>query len=204
VPKAFRAPCFGPRHAIEVTDKNGNPKTDTAYFTITPFKCRTVSNAAFDSHQLDGNLYAAIFASPDSVLDVIHYLAEDLKMNREKYNYARFAFFCPVDSNTVTLPDYAKDLNLGKDTAFMLYMDRAMFDSLHDKYYFTPDPARKKDPWGSRYDAVLIDRLGRIRGYYNIRSVSELKKLREDIPFIHQYDEAAETIESSTIKQERK
>lgn len=204
VPKAFRAPFFGPRHAIQITDKNGNPKTDTAYFQITPFKCRTVANAEFDSHQLDGTLYTAVFADPDSIESVIHYLAEDLHMNREKYLYARFAFFCPVDSNTKKLPDFAGDLKLGKDTAFMLYMDRTMFDSLHDKYYFTPDPARKKDPWSSKYDVVLIDRKSRIRGYYNIRSASELKKLREDIPFIFQRDEAAETIESSTITQDRK
>ncbi|MBI3510445.1 MAG: hypothetical protein HY064_07255 [Bacteroidetes bacterium] len=203
VPKTFRAPFFGPRHSIIVKDKNGNDKTDTSYFAIPSFTCHTVGNTIFNTEKLSGHLYVAVFVNPDSLTTLLPSLAEDLHLNREKYKYARFVFFYPGDSLgnvTPSCPDFGKDLKLNEDSAISLYLSPATFDSLHAKYYFVPDPSRKKDPWQTWSDAILIDHKGRIRGYYNIRMASELKKLKEDVPFINFRDEAAETIDNSTIE----
>ncbi|CAN5169951.1 hypothetical protein BH09BAC5_BH09BAC5_19740 [soil metagenome] len=207
VPKAFRAPFFGPRHEIQVTDKYGNPKTDTAFYSIPPFKFATTSGREFDSHSLDGNLYLAIFVDPDSMATLLPIFAEDLKLNRMSYNYARFVFFYPGDSIGNALPnapDFASEMHLGTDTAFTVFVTPAQFDSLHNKEYFIADPTRKKDPWQTWSDAVLIDHKGRIRGYYNIRYAAELKKMKEDVRYIKFRDEAAETLDNSKVEQKKK
>jgi hypothetical protein len=206
VPKTFRAPFFGPRHAIQVTDKNGNPKTDTAYYAIAPFHCKTVSGNSFDSKTLGAHLYLAMFIHPDSLKSTLPILAEDLLTNRQSYNYSRFVFFYPGDSlgNPVAgTPDFAKEMKLGNDSAFTLIVSPTVFDSLHDAY-FIADATRKKDPWTTWSDAVMIDYKGRVRNYYNIRYAAELKKMKEDVHFIIFRDEAAETIENSTVTQQKK
>lgn len=207
VPKAFRAPFFGPRKAIEVKDKNGNPKTDTLWYSIPPFKFTTTGNHTFDSHTLDGNLYIAIFVHPDSLGKLLPIFAEDIRLNRMSYNYARFVFFYPGDSlgnPTPGAPDFATEMKLGADTAFTVFLPPATFDSLHDTQYFIPDPTRKKDPWATWSDAVLIDRKGRIRGYYDVRYAAELKKMKEDVRFIKFRDEASQTLDDSKVEQKKK
>lgn len=206
VPKAVRAPFFGPRHAIEVTDKNGNPKTDTAWYTIPAFHGLLKNGAAFNSNKLAGHLYLAIFLHPDSVNSVLPLLAQDVTWNKSKYGNAVFVFFFPGDSAgnpQADAPDFAKDLKLGTDTGMTIFVPPVTFDTLRDKHYFVPDPSRKKDPWVGKSDAVLIDWKGRIRGYYNIHYGDQLKKMREDVQYIYSRDEAAETLEQTTIEKKK-
>lgn len=207
VPKAFRAPFFGPRQAIQVKDKNGNLKTDTAWFAIHPFQFQTTGNHLFSSKSLDGNLYVALFVHPDSLRAILPIFAEDIKLNRMSYNYARFVFFYPADSAgnaPGNAPDFAKELGLGPDSAFTVFLSPNLFTQMHDEEYFVPDPSRKKDPWATWSDAVLIDHKGRIRGYYNIRYAAELKKMKEDVRFIKFRDEASQTLEDSKVEQKKK
>lgn len=207
VPKAFRAPFFGPRQAIQVKDKNGNPKTDTAWFAIHPFQFQTTGNHLFSSKSLDGNLYIALFVHPDSLRATLPIFAEDIKLNRMSYNYARFVFFYPGDTAgnaPANAPDFAKEMRLGPDTAFTVFLSPDLFTQMHDGEYFVPDPSRKKDPWATWSDAVLIDHKGRIRGYYNIRYAAELKKMKEDVRFIKFRDEASQTLDDSKVEQKKK
>ena len=207
VPKTIRAPFFGPRHAIEVNDKNGNPKTDTAYYSIPPFRFKTNNGSIFDSKSLDGHLYLALFVDPDSMKKTLSIFAEDMLTNKATYTYSRFVFFYPADSlgnPPKDAPDFANELKIGTDTAVTVFVPRTTFDSLHNNEFFIPDATRKKDPWATWSDAVLLDYKGRIRGYYNIRYAAEVKKMKEDVQFIFFHDEAAETIEKSTVTQKRK
>jgi len=50
----------------------------------------------------------------------------------------------------------------------------------------------------------LIDRLGCIRGYYNIRYAADIKKMKEDVNHILFRDEAVQTLEESKVEQKRK
>jgi len=207
VPKAFRAPFFGPRHAIHFTDKNGFLKADTIYYSIPPFRFKTNNGNLFESKSLDGHLYLAFFVDPDSMKKTLPIFAEDMLTNKATYNYSRFVFFYPSDSlgnPPKNAPDFAKELKMGTDTAFTLFVPRTTFDSLHNNEFFYPDSTRKKDPWATWSDAVLIDYKGRIRGYYDIRYAAEVKKMKEDVHFIFFRDEAAETIENSTVTQKKK
>jgi hypothetical protein len=205
VPKAFRAPFFGPRHVVEIRDKNGNPKKDTAYYTVPQFIANTPGGGTFDTKTLDSRLYMAVFVHPDTLANLLPMLAQDIRLNHQTYKYARFIFIYPGDSAgmpAANAPDFGRELQLGKDTAYTLYVSPAKFDSLHYAH-FIPDATRKEDPWKTWSDAVLIDHSGRIRGYYDIRSAAEIKRMKEDLRFINFHDQAAETIERTTIEQKR-
>ncbi|GAB4141742.1 MAG: hypothetical protein Fur0041_16940 [Bacteroidia bacterium] len=203
VPKIKRAPFFGPRKVQVVKDSKGVEKNDTVYYSIPAFRCVTREGISFDSKQtLDGRLYLAIFVQPDSLKEILPILADDIRINRKNYSFARFVFFWPEDSLR-PCPDLATELGLGTDTAFSLIVPKATFDSLRDQHYFIPDPSRKKDPWQSKSDAVLIDRVGRIRGYFNIRYAVELKKMKEDVRHVMFRDEAVQTLEQSKVEQKK-
>lgn len=207
VPKSFRAPIFGPKKAIQVVDKNGNPKTDTLYWSIPEFTFPTLEGRTFNSKTLAGNLYIALFVHPDSMATTLRVFAEDIRLNRMSYNYARFIFFCIGDSTGMPLPnapDFAKEMKLGIDTAHTVFLSPTAFDSIHNNIYFIADENRKKEPWATWSDAILLDYKGRIRGYYNIRYAAELKKMKEDVRFIKFRDEAVLTLEKSKVEQNKK
>lgn len=208
IPKVIKAPVYGPRTAVEVTDpKTGEKKIDTSYYTIPAFQCLTSGGLVFDSKsKLDGRSYVAVFLPPDSIKTMLSILAEDIKLNKKSYGYVRFVFFLHTDTAgnvPMNAPDMAKDLNIGTDTAFTIFMTPEVFDSIRTQHYFVKDPMRKKDPWQTSTDAVLIDRLGRIRGYYNIRYAADIKKMKEDVQHILLRDEGAQTLEESKVEQKR-
>ena len=209
IPKVVRAPIYGPRHAIQVVDKkSGDLVTDTAYHIIPAFRGYTTGGLVFDSKdRLDGRSYVAIFLPRDSVKTMLPILSDDIKTNRKSYGYARFVFFMVGDSAGY-LPenaiDVGHDLRPGADTAFTVYLTQTAFDSLQMEHYFIADPARKENAWETTTDAILIDRLGRIRGYYNVRFAAEVKKMKEDVNHILFRDEAVQTIEESKVEQKRK
>jgi len=204
IPKVVRAPIYGPRQTVQVLDKKSEYKTDTVYHTIPAFSCLTTGGLVFDSRtKLNGRSYLAVFLHPDSVQIMIKQLAEDIKINRKSYGYARFVFFLPTDSAgnvPMNAADLTRDLRLGTDTGYTVFVTPAKLDSLHKQYYM-PDSTRKKEPWQTTNDVVLIDRLGRIRGYYNIRYAAELKKMKEDVNHILLRDEGVQTLEESKVEQ---
>lgn len=207
IPKVIKAPIYGPRKAIEVTDPvTGKKRIDTSYYTIPAFQSMTLGGLVFDSNsKLDGRSYVAVFLPPDSIKTMLPILAEDIMHKRNTYGYARFVFFVHGDSLgqvPMNAPDIGKDLGIGVDTAFTLFVSPSRFDSLHSAF-FIHDPARAKDPWETNTDAILIDRLGRIRGYYNIRYAAEIKLMKEDVNHILLRDEGAQTLEESKVEQKR-
>jgi hypothetical protein len=207
-PKVVRAPIYGPREVIQRLDqKSGKQVTDTSYYRIPAFRCLTTGGLSFSSeNKLDGRLYIAVFLPPDSVRTMLAILAEDIKLNRNSYNYSRFVFFLQTDTAgnvPSNAPDMAKDMKLGVDTAYTVFMSPEQFDSLKTQCYYVNDPARKKDPWQTTTDAVLIDRLGRIRGYYNIRYAADVRKMKEDVKHVLVRDEGVQTLEESTVEQKR-
>lgn len=197
IPKVIKAPIYGPRSA---------QGKDTLYYSVPAFSCATTGGLSFSStSELDGRLYVGIFIPPDSLKTMLPIFAEDVLHKKNTYGYARFVFFMHGDSAGQLPPgaaDIGKDLGLGVDTAFTVFLSPQQFEKVHADFY-VPDPARKKDPWQTDYDAVLIDRLGRIRGYYNIRYAAELKKMKEDVNHVLLRDEGVQTLEESKVEQKR-
>jgi hypothetical protein len=207
IPQVIKAPVYGPRHAEEMMDPaTGEKRTDTVYYTVPAFSCTTTGGFSFSSEaRLDGRLYVAVFLPPDSIKTMLPIMAEDMLHKRNTYGYARFVFFLEGDSAgqpPADAPDVGKDLGLGVDTAYTVFLTPEQFRKVHDDMYVA-DASRKKDPWQTTTDAVLIDRLGRIRGYYNIRYAADLKKMKEDVNHVLLRDEGVQTIEESTVEQKR-
>ena len=195
IPKVTKAPIYGPRTV---------QGTDTVYYTIPAFSCTTTGGVSFSSKsKLDGRLYVAIFLPPDSIKTMLPIMAEDYLHKRNTYGYGRFVFFLEGDSLgqvPLNAPDIGKDMGMGVDTAFTVFLSHDEYRKKHD-HYFVADPSRKKDPWQTTTDAVLIDRLGRIRGYYNIRYAADLKKMKEDVNHVLLRDEGVQTLEESKVEQ---
>lgn len=207
IPKVAKAPIYGPRDTVHIADKkSGDIIIDTVYYSIPAFSCTTTGGLIFDSKaKLDGRSYVAVFVPKDSIKTMFTLLEEDIRTKKNTYGYARFVFFMVGDSAgnvPVDAPDLAKDLHLGTDTAFNVFMTQEQFDSVKASYYVS-DPKRAKDPWKTSTDAILIDRLGRIRGYYDLHTYPRIKEMKEDVNHILLRDEGAQTIEESTVEQKR-
>jgi hypothetical protein len=198
IPKVTRTPIYGPKL---VAGK------DTLYCVIPAFTGLTTGGVPFSSKaKLDGQLYVAVFIPPDSLKTMLPILAEDMLTKKNTYGYGRYVFFMPTDTAgnvPVDAPDMARELKLGVDTAFTVFLRPGLFDSLRLNHYFIHDPSSEKDPWQTTTDAVLIDRLGRIRGYYNVRYAADVKRMKEDVNHVRLRDEGVQTIEETTVKQKR-
>jgi hypothetical protein len=203
-PRVKRAPFFGPREAVTTTDSLGSSKTDTSYYTISAFRLQTTEGRNFDSQRLNGKLYVACFADVDTIRRKFIEFARDYKINHASYDLARFVFFYPTDSVDASTIDIGKELGIGVDTAFMVYAPQQVIDSLRDNFYFVKTPTLKNDPWFSKADFVLVDRQGRIRGYYDPRLVIRLKEMKEDMGHITFRDEGAEMVKGMEVEQKRK
>ena len=139
---------------------------------------------------------------PDSIRAVLPILAQDLKVNKRTHTYSRFVFFWPEDTLQAA-PDLAGQLGLGTDTGYTLVLPPAAYQAMRDGQYFLPNPTQSKKPYATLSDAVLIDRMGRIRGYYNIRYAADIKKMKEDLRHVLLRDESVKTIEETKVEQRR-
>lgn len=203
------AAIYGPRKPIEVTQKDGTKKTDTAYFTIPAFDAKRSDGGDFHLSQLNGRMYVAEFLDPDSASNGwnVGAMINFYKIHRTEFGGISFLFFWPVDSAATgrKAPDMAKEFQLPNDSVTVLEMPRARYDSLRTATYFIDDPARTKEPYTQKmYDMVLVDKQQRIRGYYNGRMVVKSKELKEDILHVRIHDEAHTTSDNMKIEQQEK
>ncbi|MGL5892573.1 MAG: hypothetical protein ACRC3B_21960 [Bacteroidia bacterium] len=205
VPKVMPAPVYGPRTPILVKTKTGGVKTDTSYYHLPAFNCTTAEGRLLSGADLKGNLYVAGFVEPDSVSKLFTFLLQDLKLNFGKWGKVRFVLFERGDS--LGQPPAVKSELLTafpKNTAQLGYLTPEAFDTLLNNHFFISTPGLKQQPWFNHSDFVLIDREGRIRGYYDLRDAATLKRMREDIGHVTFHDEAVKTLEQQNIEQKRK
>lgn len=205
VPKVMPAPVFGPRTPVLVKTKTGGVKTDTSYYHLPAFSFTTAEGRLLSGSDLKENLYVAAFVEPDSVSKLFTFLLQDLKLNTGKWGKVRFVLFERGDS--LGRPPAVKTELVNafpKNVAQIAYLTPETFDTLRNNHFFVTTPGLQKQPWFNYSDFVLIDREGRIRGYYNMRLASTLKPMREDISHVTFHDEAVKTLEQQNIEQKRK
>ncbi|MCU0432628.1 MAG: hypothetical protein MUC87_04140 [Bacteroidia bacterium] len=205
VPKVKPAPVFGPRTPVLVKTKTGGTKTDTSYYHLPAFSFTDAEGRLHSGSELRGSLYIAALVERDSASKIFLYLIQDLKLNKGKWGRARFLFLEKGDSlgQKPAAGFVLENGGIPWDSVQLGALTPAAFDTLRDKHFFIETPGLAKQPWFTKSDFVLVDRAGRIRGYYNIRSAPELKRLREDISHVTFHDEALETLEGQIIEQRR-
>lgn len=203
VPKAMPVMIYGSRQPILVKAKNGREKTDTLYHQIALFKALDENGRSVESSTLKGDLYIAAFIEKDSIASLFGELVNDLKLNAHKWTQARFVFFQRDDSTHAAIAHSTLKKDFPWTNTQTLFLSDSLFDAFRAKQYFVATPGIAKDPWTSTSNFILIDRIGRIRGYYNVCSATELKRLKEDLKHVFFHDKAGETLDQQKVEQRR-
>jgi hypothetical protein len=183
-----KLPHFGPKTIIA----NG----DTAFYTV---------NTAFYSLS---NSKQSSLRSPNSsaafVLCILHpkYRKEAYRLEGfweyVKYKQAKiaqipFVFLSPESTDSVTVPDDLQEFQKHKNIQFLQWQTSS-YDSLW-KTYFT------EKPYYIDYSFfILIDSKAHIRGYYDMRYASEMKRLLGEYQHLRLKEEKQKLIQSNEIK----
>jgi hypothetical protein len=203
VPKVMPVFIYGPRSTVLVKKKNGREKMDTLYYQVKPVTGLDAASRTFTTKSLQGNLYIAAFMEQDSVGKLLGELYTDLKLNAHKWTRSRFVFFLRDDSTHATIARSTLQADFPWDSTQTVFLPDSLFNRMRDDVYFATTPGMQQNPWTDKSNFILIDRIGRIRGYYAVRTVTELRRLKEDIKHVTFHDEATATLEQQKVEQRR-
>lgn len=184
-----RLPFYGPKKALS--------KGDTVFYTA-PDKFYTAD--ASDSLKLsisrvEEPLYAIVFINgkyrPDSYR--LAGLWEYLNYKKEKIEHVPFVLVTEQENGHSTAQLELKKLNQHNNVHFYNW-NKAGFDSISHLYF-------KDKPFYVDYSFfALVDQNRHIRGYYDGRYVSEIKRLIEEYQHLRLKEEKQKLIESNDIK----
>lgn len=122
-------------------------------------------------------------------------LSEYVQYKKDKIKLIPFVIVTPCDGNgdTTCLSDMEK-LSIGSPNIKNLYWNHASFDSLNVSYF-------KAKPVYIDYSFfVLVDKNRHIRGYYDARYISEIKRLTEEYQHLRLKEEKEQMIQTNKIE----
>lgn len=122
-------------------------------------------------------------------------LSEYVQYKKDKIKLIPFIIVTPCDGNgdTTCLSDMEK-LSIGSPNIKNLYWNHASFDSLNVSYF-------KAKPVYIDYSFfVLVDKNRHIRGYYDARYISEIKRLTEEYQHLRLKEEKEQMIQTNKIE----
>lgn len=122
-------------------------------------------------------------------------LSEYAQYKKDKIKFVPFVIVTPCGglSDTTCLRELEK-LSVGNKNILNLYWDPSSFDSLNVSYF-------KKKPSHIDYSFfVLVDKKRHIRGYYDARYVSEIKRLTEEYQHLRMKEEKQNMININKIE----
>ena len=122
-------------------------------------------------------------------------LSEYAQYKKDKIKYVPFVIVTPCDgsSDQGCLKDFDK-LKVGNDNILTLYWNKSSFDSLNLTFF-------KNKPFYVDYSFfVLVDKNRHIRGYYDVRYVSEIKRLTEEYQHMRLKEEKQKLINNNHIE----
>lgn len=179
-----RLPFYGPHGFGEIREAGKRPRTDTIYYELKQWELNADSGQRFGSANLSGSIYVAHFL-PKVVQDIpdeIVYAALDVLNNDSLVQFVSLgegleqSWSRPVDfssrfSSLQHRWHYLCDVD-SVQTAFSVH--QSLFPSAG-----LPNP--KPDPMCM----VLVDKEGRLRGFYNPLLAKDAKRLKEDIAHLN-------------------
>lgn len=122
-------------------------------------------------------------------------LSEYAQYKKDKIKLVPFVIVTPCDglSDTTCLRELEK-LSVGNKNILNLYWYSSSFDSLNVSYF-------KKKPSHIDYSFfVLVDKKRHIRGYYDARYVSEIKRLTEEYQHLRLKEEKENMVNANKIE----
>lgn len=190
-----KLPFYGPKIA------NGN---DTVFYKVgSEFKSLplTVKNQiglqTFNLDTVNFPLYAVCFIKHSYKKDDYRLagLSEYAQYKKDKIKFTPFIIVTPCDgsSDTSCLREMEK-LSIGNPNIYKAYWNTSSFDSLNVSYF-------KEKPIHIDYSFfVLVDKKRHIRGYYDARYVSEIKRLTEEYQHLRMKEEKNEMVNANKIE----
>jgi hypothetical protein len=190
-----KLPYYGPKTLVE---------NDTVFYKVGSAFKKLPSNSTnksglqnFNLDTLEYPLYAVCFIKQSYKKDDYRLagLSEYAQYKKDKIKLVPFIIVSPCDglSDTTCLRELEK-LSVGNRNILNLYWNPFSFDSLNVSYF-------KKKPSHIDYSFfVLIDKKRHIRGYYDARYVSEIKRLTEEYQHLRLKEEKQNMINVNKIE----
>lgn len=182
-----RLPFYGPKKAIS--------KGDTVFYSVPDRFYTSHAGDSLKEEAINEPLYAVVFISSKYKPDAYRLtgLWEYLNYKKTKVEHIPFMLVTEMENgNSIAQQELQK---LGShDNVHFYNWSKAGFDSL-TKIYF------KEKPYYIDYSFfVLVDGKRHIRGYYDGRYVSEIKRLIEEYQHLRLKEEKQKLIEANDIK----
>ena len=187
-----KLPHYGPK------DLAG--KDTTFYKVNSDFKSLSANTAGSQNLKLDTinfPLYAVCFIKHSYKKDDYRMagLTEYAQYKKDKIKLVPFVIISPCDglSDSTCLREMEK-LSVGNKNIYNFYWNPSSFDSLNVSYF-------KEKPIYVDYSFfVLVDKNRNIRGYYDGRYVSEIKRLTEEYQHLRMKEEKQNMINTNKIE----
>jgi hypothetical protein len=187
-----RLPVYGPKKALGKGDTSYHHVTDR-FYAIPDSSANTLRESIVSRN--DYPLYAIIFLSEKYRKDAyrIGGLWEYLNYKKEKIELIPFVLVTEYEAGKTDAHSELKKLSEHKNVHFYTWHKNS-FDSLVKTYF-------NQKPYYVDYSFfALVDPDRRIRGYYDGRYVSELKRLIEEYQHLRLKEEKQKLIETNEIK----
>jgi hypothetical protein len=186
-----KLPYYGPKKAIAAGDTLYHKVTDTFYSQITDGQepeLKTLSKEEFP-------LYAIVFVNSKYRDDSYRLTGiwEYLNYKHQKIEHIPFVLVTEFENGKSTAQEELKKLSDSKNVHFYSWKKQS-FDSLLKTYFL-------EKPYYIDYSFILlVDANRNVRGYYDARYVSELKRLIEEYQHLRLKEEKQKLIQENEIK----
>jgi len=183
-----KLPHYGPKKPLSAKDTLYYKVTDTFY---------NLNGAAARLDIKDFPLYVIAFVSPKYRADAYRLtgLWEYVNYKRDKVKHIPFVLVTPSENGSSLAAEELKKLSTAPNVHFYTWA-AASYDSLVKRYF-------AEKPYYIDYSYfLLIDANRNIRGYYDARYVSELKRLIDEYKHLRLKEEKQILIDENEIKKQ--
>jgi protein SCO1 len=171
-------PYYGP--------KTLDTKGDTVYYSIAPFQLITQSNDLFDSREMQGNIYLVNFFYTQCKADCIRKASEMLRI-QEKLHYLKtvkqLSISIRPEDNVAALLDFSQRAHNDKTQWIFAKTEQNTANQLAANNFLLMqnDTLQHDSTFVHSTKTILIDREGRIRGYYNGDKPADNNRLMDEV-----------------------
>ncbi len=184
-----KLPHYGPKQAIE---------KDTVFYTTTSTFKAVTANGETKSITLDTTaypLFVVCFIQEKYKNDNYRLagLSEYAQYKREKIKHIPFIIVTPCDGDSLCFREFEK-MSVDNKNIQNLFWNTASYDSLNKSFF-------KEKPYYVDYSYLaLVDNKRNIRGYYDARYISEIKRLIEEYQHLRLKDEKKTLLNKNKIE----
>lgn len=183
-----KLPHYGPKKVVG---------KDSVFYSVAP-TFKTLKDNRLETIDLDTAnypLFVACFIQEKYKKDNYRLagLSEYAQYKREKIKHIPFVIVTPCDGDSSCFREFEK-MTVGNQNIRNLFWNTASYDSLNLSFF-------KEKPYYVDYSyMVLVDSKRNIRGYYDARYVSEIKRLIEEYQHLRLKEEKKTLINNTKIE----